>query len=211
MILKMEFEEKRISEEKNSGKSTKVDLPVLSFATQEEFVSWQMHNHTDMNGIWVRFYKKNSGIKTIVYDEALDVALCYGWIDGQLKKYDETSYIQRFTPRRAKSIWSKRNVGKVENLIQDGKMKPSGLKEFEAAKADGRYESSYDSQGNMIIPTDFLTEIEKNKKAHEFFKTLNKTNLYAIGWRLQTATNPQIRIKRINELIEKLEKEQKFH
>ena len=207
----MAFEEKRISEEKNSGKSTKVDLPVLSFATQEEFESWQMHNHTDMNGIWVRFYKKNSGIKTIVYDEALDVALCYGWIDGQLKKYDENSYLQKFTPRRNKSMWSKRNREHVERLQKENRMKPSGIREVEKAKADGRWEKAYDSPGNMTAPEDFIQLLSQNLKAFQFFESLNKTNKYTIGWRLQTAKNPETRETRLKEMLAMMEKEQKFH
>jgi len=207
----MSFEEKLITEKNNPTKSTKVDLPVLSFETQDGFEKWLQQNYTETKGIWLRFYKKNYGAPTVVYDEALDVALCYGWIDGQVKKYDEKSYIQKFTPRRNKSMWSKRNTEKAEKLLEAGKIKPSGLLEIEKAKADGRWERGYDSPGNMEVPQDFIAEISKNKKAHDFFKTLNKTNLYTIGWRLQTATNPQIRAKRIKEIIVKLEKEEKFH
>ncbi len=200
-----------ITGENNAGKSTKVDLPILSFVAQEEFESWLEQNHDKVNGIWLRFFKKDSGIKTIIYDEALNVALCYGWIDGQLKKYDETSYIQKFTPRRPKSMWSKRNVDKVASLEKEGKIKPSGWKAIESAKADGRWEKSYDSAVKMVVPDDFLLEISKSKKAHDFFKTLNKTNLYAIGWRLQTAKNSEIREKRLKEILSMMENQKKFH
>ena len=207
----MSFGENQISEENILGKSLKVDLPVLSFSTQNEFESWQEQNHTDMNGIWVRFYKKNSGIKTIVYDEALDVALCYGWIDGQVKKFDEISYLQKFTPRRPKSMWSKRNSEHVERLEKSGKMKPSGILEVERAKADRRWEKAYDSPGKMVVPNDFIQELSKNEKAFQFFESLNKTNKYTIGWKLQTAKNKELRQKRIKEILAMMEKEQKFH
>lgn len=184
---------------------------IISFACKEDFENWMQINYRNTNGIWIRFYKKNSAVESINYDQALEIALCYGWIDGQLKKMDEESYIQKFTPRRPKSIWSKRNVAKAETLIKEGKMQPSGLTEFEKAKADGRFENAYDSPENMVIPDDFLDAIKKNKNAYEFFKTLNKTNLYTIGWRLQTAKTAITREKRIVSIIEKLEKQEKFH
>lgn len=192
-------------------KSKNQDIPVISFVSKINFENWLKLNYRDTNGIWLQFYKKNSGVTTIVYDEALEIALCYGWIDGQLKKYDEKSYIQKFTPRRRKSMWSKRNVEKAERLIEEGKMQPSGINEFETAKSDGRCDSSYDSPGNMVIPDDFIREISENKTASNFFKTLNKRNLYTIGWRLQTSVNAEIRAKRMTAIIEKLEKQEKFH
>lgn len=187
------------------------DYEIVSFVSKQEFESWQEQNNDKVNGIWIRFFKKGSGIKTIIYDEALNVALCYGWIDGQLKKGDEKSYLQKFTPRRPKSMWSKRNVDKVVQLEKEGKIKPSGRKAIESAKADGRWEISYDSASEMSIPEYFIQEISKNKKAFDFFKSLNKTNLYTIGYRLQTAKDPEIRFKRIKNIIEKLENEEKFH
>ncbi len=186
-------------------------LEVISFSRMEDFENWMQINYRNTNGIWVRFYKKNSSVASISYEQALQISLCFGWIDGQLKKMDELSYIQKFTPRRPKSIWSKRNVEKAEKLINEGKMQLSGLVEYEKAKADGRFENAYDSPGNMVIPDDFLEAIKKNKTAYEFFKTLNKTNLYAIGWRLQTAKTTAIREKRFVSIIEKLEKQEKFH
>jgi uncharacterized protein YdeI (YjbR/CyaY-like superfamily) len=191
--------------------NTSTDYEIISFVSPQEFENWQEQNHDKVNGIWIRFFKKGSGIKTIIYDEALNVALCYGWIDGQLKKYDETSYIQKFTPRRPKSMWSKRNVDKVASLEKEGKIKPSGWKAIESAKADGRWEISYDSATQMVVPDDFILEISKNQRAYKFFKTLNKTNLFTIGYRLQTAKDLETRLKRIKVIIEKLEKEEKFH
>ena len=140
------------------------DLPVLSFSLIVEWESWLENNHDNDKGIWLRFFKKNSCVITFSYDEALDVALCYGWIDGQLKTFDEKSYIQKFTHRRPKSMWSKRNIERIIRLENEGKMKPSGLKEVDDAKVDGRWEKAYSSPGNMEIPEDFMKELSKNKK-----------------------------------------------
>ena len=191
--------------------SQKSDLQIVSFNSPTDFDNWLELNKINTKGIWVRFFKKNSGITTITYDEALDVALCYGWIDGQVKKHDENSYLQKFTPRRPKSMWSKRNVDHITRLDSDGRMKPSGLIEVEKAKKDGRWERAYDSPGKMIVPADFIELLSKNKKAFEFFESLNKTNKYSIGWRLQTAKNPEAREKRIIEIINKMDKREKFH
>jgi len=207
----MTVENKKNSKTKEIVPAAKIDYQIIAFVSQQEFESWQEKNHSLVNGLWIRIFKKDSGVASITYDEALDVALCYGWIDGQLKKYDENSYIQKFTPRRSKSMWSKRNVEKVALLEKEGRIKPSGRKQIESAIADGRYLSAYDSPGNMVIPEDFIQQISKNKKAYDFFKTLDKTNLYSIGWKLQTAVSPASRHKRIIAIIEKLEKEEKFH
>lgn len=189
----------------------KTDLQIISFASQKEFEIWQEENHDITEGIWIRFYKKKSGVATIVYDEALDVALCYGWIDGQLKKHDENSYLQKFTPRRPKSMWSKRNKDHVLRLEKEGRMKPSGVKEVEDAKKDGRWERAYDSPGNMTVPEDFMIELSKNKKTLEFFESLNKANKYTIGWRLQTAKNNETRGMRMFEILSMMENGLKFH
>jgi len=196
---------------KESGKPEKTDLQILSFITLQEFENWLEQNNTVTSGIWIRFFKKDSGILTIRYDEALNVALCYGWIDGQVKKYDENSYIQKFTPRRSKSMWSKRNIDIFIKLEEEGKVKPSGRKEAEKAKTDGRWARAYDSPGNMMIPEDFIQKISKNKKAFAFFESLNKTNKYTIGWRLQTAKNDETRQKRMEEILRMMEQELKFH
>ena len=184
---------------------------VLTFRTSKEFGKWLSKNHNKSSGIWLRLFKKDSGEKMITYGEALNGALCYGWITGQAKKYDDKSAIQKFTPRRPKSIWSKRNTKIAEHLISQGKMKPPGLNEIEKAKADGRWERAYDSPKQMTIPDDFFKELSKNKKAKTFFESLNKTNKYSIAWRLQTATKPATREKRMQTIINMLSKEQKFH
>jgi uncharacterized protein YdeI (YjbR/CyaY-like superfamily) len=190
--------------------TSKDELPVKVFKTAQLFENWIAKN-VKAKGIWLRVYKKDSGIPSITITEALDVALCYGWIDGQRNKYDEESYIQKYTPRRVRSLWSKRNIEHVERLIKAGRMQAGGLKEIEAAKADGRWERAYDAQANSKAPEDFLQLLKKNKAAWKFYQTLNKTNLFAISWRLQTAKKPETREKRMHTIIAMLEKEQKFH
>jgi len=201
----------RIKDNQKDAELSKTDLQIISFVSQDHFESWMEENNSLTEGIWVRFYKKNSFTKSINYDEALDVALCYGWIDGQVKKFDELSYIQKFTPRRSKSMWSKRNREHVSRLEKENRMKLSGIKEVEKAKNDGRWEKAYDSPGKMIVPDDFVVELSKNKRAFEFFERLNKANKYSIGWRLQTAKNPEIREKRFNEILIMMDKGEKFH
>ena len=195
----------------NMTKPEKAELPVLAFPSQEAFAEWLAENHETSNGIWMRFYKKASNTKTVVYSEALDEALCYGWIDGQLKSYDENSYLHKFTPRRAKSIWSKRNIEYVARLEAAGKMKPSGKIQVEAAKSDGRWEVAYDSPSKMEVPEDFLAELSKNKKTLTFFESLNRANKYAITWRLQTAKKAETRAKRMQEIIAMLERGEMIH
>ena len=203
--------EKLVDQVNQQPESQKSDLQIVSFNSQVDFENWLEINKINTKGIWVRFFKKNSGISTITYDEALDVALTYGWIDGQVKKYDVNSYLQKFTPRRQKSMWSKRNVDHIARLETEGRMKPSGIEEVENAKRDGRWEKAYDSPGNMTVPDDFIELLSKNKIAFEFFESLNKTNKYSIGWRLQTAKSIQIREKRIREILNMMDKGEKFH
>ena len=194
--------------EKNSGTT---DLPVIFFESGQEWRKWLEQNHKDVKGVWLRFYKKGTGKPSLNHDTALNEALCYGWIDGQAKAYDTESYLQKFTPRRPRSIWSKINIEHVARLEKEGKMQPAGWKEVEAAKADGRWAQAYDSPANMVIPEDFLSELSKDKKALAFFETLNKTNTYAICWRLQTAKRPETREKRKKLIIEMLARGEKFH
>jgi uncharacterized protein YdeI (YjbR/CyaY-like superfamily) len=190
---------------------TKKELPILAFPTQKKWREWLHKNQKKSDGIWLRIYKKDSGVKTVTYAQALDEALCYGWIDGQKNKYDELSFLQKFTPRRKRSHWSKRNTGHIERLTKEGKMQPAGLAEVEAAKSDGRWEKAYDSPAKMEVPDDFLKELSKKPKSQAIFKTLNKTNLYSIAWRLQTAKKPETRERRIKAILEMLEKGEKFH
>ena len=187
------------------------DLEIIHFKTQKELESWLHKNHKKSKGIWLHFFKKNSEVKSIGWQDAVEAGLCYGWIDGQAKGYDEQSWLQRFTPRRARSSWSKKNAEHAERLIKLGRMKPSGLAEVEKAKADGRWDKAYDSPVNMKAPEDLLKALEKNKKAKAFFESLNKTNKYAINWRLQTAKKPETRAKRMKMILEMLKKGEKFH
>jgi uncharacterized protein YdeI (YjbR/CyaY-like superfamily) len=184
---------------------------VKSFSSREKWEAWLSENYDRQEGIWLRIFKKNSGKETVSHAEALDEALCYGWIDGQGKSYDEISWILKFTPRRAKSIWSKRNRDNVERLIKQKRMKPAGLKEIEKAKADGRWDAAYDSPKNMEVPADFINELKKDNKAYEFFKTLNKTNTYAIAWRLQTAKKPETRERRMKKILEMMTRQEKLY
>lgn len=188
---------------------TKNDLPIKLFATAKEWRDWLAVHYTD-KGIWLRFYKKGRG-ESINHGIALDEALCFGWIDSQAAAYDDDSFLQKFTPRRPKSIWSKRNIEHIERLTLAGRMQPSGLAEVEAAKADGRWQQAYDSPANMEIPQDFLDELAKHPTAKTFFATLSKTNLYSIAWRLQTAKTPTTRERRMAAIITMLANQEKFH
>src|ERR1700676_5231205 len=166
-------------------------LEILTFKSPSAFRNWLEKNHAATEGIWLRVFKKDSREQSITYGEALDQALCYGWIDGQKKAYDDHSWLQKFTPRRPKSGWSKMNTRHAERLIESEKMAPAGLKEVEAAKRDGRWKAAYEAKA--------------------FFETLNKTNLYSIAYRLQTAKKPETREKRMKAIIAMLARGEKFH
>lgn len=192
-------------------KPTPNELPVILFEHKKAWETWLNENQAASGGIWLRIAKKASGVQSVSYDEALEVALCYGWIDGQKKTYDETSYLQKLTPRGAKSIWSKINTEKVEKLIERGLMQPAGLKAVESAKQDGRWQAAYDSFSRASVPDDFQSELDKNAQAKAFFATLNQQNRYAILFRIQTAKRAETRIKRIQQIISMLEKNEKIH
>lgn len=184
---------------------------IIPFVSQKEWARWLKKNHAVSDGFWMRIFKKASGEKSIAYAEALEEALCYGWIDGQKNKYDEISWLQKFTPRRRKSVWSKINTGHVERLMKEGRMLPPGLKAVEAAKYDGRWDKAYDSPSTVKIPEDFLQLLDKHKKAKAFFQTLNKANTYAIAYRLQSAKKPETRAKRMKLFLEMLKKGEKLY
>jgi uncharacterized protein YdeI (YjbR/CyaY-like superfamily) len=186
------------------------DYPILPFASGAEFESWIVSN-PDQSGVWVKIAKKASGISSVTYDEALDVALCYGWIDGAKHGLDDMYFLQKFTPRRSKSTWSKRNVAKVAELIAAGRMKPAGLAEVDAAKADGRWDAAYDSQKDMTVPEDFLQAVAANPSAQESYKALNKANIFAIAYRLRTAKKPETRRRRFDMLLAMLARGEKLH
>ncbi len=182
------------------------ELPTLTFESKKKFADWLAKNYDESTGLWLKIAKKATGIPTVTYAEALDVALCYGWIDGQKGRFDENYYLQKFTPRRPKSIWSKINVGHVERLIASGEMKPSGLKAVEAAKQDGRWDAAYASQKNIEVPADFQSALEKNKKAKVFFESLTSSKRYSFLFRVTTAKKAETREKRIRQFVEMLAK-----
>ena len=182
-----------------------------SFRSSKELRAWMAKEHARARGLLLRIYKKDSGVPSVTYAEALDQALCFSWIDGQKLPFDANTWVHKFTPRRAKSGWSKINTGHVDRLIQEGQMMPAGLKEVEAAKADGRWVTAYDSSANATVPPEFVKELARNAKAKQFYATLNKANLYAIAYRLQTAKRPETKIKRMKLIIEMLARGEKFH
>lgn len=174
---------------------------VRAFKTQAAFEAWLAKHHAKTDGIWVRFYKKASGKPTVTYAEALEVALCFGWIDGQRKSLDEESFLQLYTPRRKRSLWSKINKGHVARLTEAGRMQPAGLAEVERAKADGRWDEAYGNAKDIEIPADFLRALAKDRQAKAFFASLNKANRYSIVWRLATAKKPETRARRMAAIL----------
>jgi uncharacterized protein YdeI (YjbR/CyaY-like superfamily) len=184
---------------------------IRGFKTRKDFAAWLEKNHKTSPALWVRIAKKNSGVSSITYGEGVEVALCYGWIDAQKLPEDETAWLQRFMPRRPRSIWSKVNREKVLALIASGEMKPAGLEEIDRARKDGRWEAAYDSPGAAAVPADFEKELDRHPKAKAFYKTLNRANSYAILWRLQTAKKAETRAKRMRSFIEMLEKGETLH
>jgi len=191
-------------------KAASAELPVLLFATQEEWAAW-LEENLESAGLWLRMAKKASGIPSIDYAQALEVALCYGWIDGQKKSYDDSSWLQKFTPRGPKSIWSQINREKVQALIANGRMKPSGLRAVEAAQMDGRWQAAYASQSKATVPADLQTALDANPEAKLFFATLNSANRYAILYRVEQAKRAETRAKKIQELVAMLERHEKIH
>ena len=194
---------------KNTNKS--LDLPVHSFVHQKAWAAWLDKNHSKSSGIWLRLAKKGSGIQSVTYNGAIEEALCYGWIDGQKRSYDESSWLQKFTPRSPKSIWSKINTDKALKLIESGQMKPAGLKAVESAKLDGRWEAAYAPQSKATVPEDLQVELDRNKKAKTFYATLDSRNRYAILHRIHNAKKAETRAKRIEQFIRMLEKQEKIY
>jgi len=189
----------------------KPDYQILAFKNPAEWRQWLADHHADTDGLWLRLYKKASGVASVTYAEALDDALCYGWIDGLKKSYDELSYLQKFTPRRKNSLWSKRNIEHIARLTEASLMMPAGDAEVARAKQDGRWDAAYDKPSEMIIPDYFLVELHKSPEAEAFFATLNKTNRYAIAWSLQTAKTDETRKRRQDKILAMLEAGEKLH
>ena len=185
--------------------------PILDFPRQEAWAAWLNRHHNSAAGVWLRFAKKGSGLVSLTYAEAIESALCYGWIDGQKKPESESAWLQRFTPRGKKSIWSKINRAKALALVESGRMQAAGVAEIERAKKDGRWEGAYDSPSNSTPPPDFEAALAKSARARAAFATLDRANRYAFLFRIQTAKKPETRARRIGLFIQMLEKGEKLH
>lgn len=181
--------------------TTKNDLPIVSFATREAWAEWLEAHHASAPGVWLKIMKKGATEAGVTQAEALEVALCFGWIDSQKSAFDESFSLQRFTPRRARSLWSRINRDKVEELIARGDMRPAGLREVERARADGRWEAAYEPQRTATVPDDLQTALDQNEAARAFFATLSGANRYAILHRIHTARKPETRARRIAQFV----------
>ena len=179
----------------------KGEQPVLFFATPDELGAWMDEHAEESDGIWLKFAKKASGIKSVVYAEAVEIALCHGWIDGQVKRLDDHHYLQRFTPRRVRSKWSKINREKAEKLVTEGRMRPRGLREVDRAKEDGRWHDAYGSSTTATVPDDFQAALDAEPAAAEFFENLGSTKRYSFLYRIDDAKRPETRAKRIAEYV----------
>jgi uncharacterized protein YdeI (YjbR/CyaY-like superfamily) len=187
------------------------DLPVLLFASPPELEDWLERNSAESGGLWLKIAKKGSGVASVTYAEALELALCFGWIDSQKRAFDEAHFLQRFTPRRPRGKWSQVNREKAEALIASGAMRSAGLAEVEAAKADGRWEAAYAGQRTAQVPDDLQRELDRSAAAREFFATLDGANRYAILYRLDDAKKPETRERRLRKFVAMLERGEKIH
>ncbi len=190
--------------------AVKADSTAL-FSNAKAFEAWLRKHHAASDGLWLQIAKKGVEPPSVTYAEAVEIALCWGWIDGQKKGLDERHFLQRFTPRRARSIWSKINVAKVAALIEAGRMQPPGHAQVEAAKADGRWAQAYDGARTSSVPDDLQAALDATPAAGAFFATLNASNRYAVTWRVQTAVKPETRAKRIAQLVEMLARGETVH
>lgn len=186
-------------------------LPTLPFASAEAWEAWLEDNHAVADGVWIKMARKASGIESVRYPEVLESALCFGWIDGRREKLDDTWFLQRFTPRRSRSKWSRINREKAERLMAEGRMRPAGLAEVERAKADGRWEAAYAGQRAMTVPEDLQRELDSRPAAKAFFEQLSSQNRYAILYRLQDAKRPETRARRLEKFVAMLEAGETIH
>ena len=189
---------------------TPVAPPVL-FKNAKAFDAWLKKHHASADGLWLKIARQGAGEASVTYAEAVEVALCWGWIDGQKKALDDQHFLQRFTPRRARSIWSRINVDKATALIQAGRMQAPGLAQVEAAKADGRWEKAYEGARRSEVPEDLQAALDGEPKAQAFFATVNAANRYAVLWRVQTAVKAETRAKRIAQLVAMLARGETIH
>lgn len=187
------------------------ELKIHYFEQPQDWATWLSKNHASSPGIWLQLAKKGAAAPSVPYDAAVEVALCYGWIDGQKRAYDDQFWLQKFTPRSEQSVWSKKNRDKALALIKAKKMKPAGLKEVERAKLDGRWAAAYDSSSKATVPDDFHSALNGNKRAKAFFETLDSRNRYSILFRIQTAKKAETREKRISQFVQMLERHEKVH
>ncbi|MEV4475261.1 YdeI/OmpD-associated family protein [Nonomuraea sp. NPDC049504] len=188
----------------------KQGLPIIAFPSQEAFEKWLEAEH-ESPGLWLQIAKKESGIPSVTYAEALDLALCFGWIDGQKAAFDDDHWLQRFTPRKARSKWSKVNRGRAEQLIAAGRVRPAGLAQIEAAKADGRWEAAYAGQKTATVPDDLRAALDADPAAAEFFATLDGRNRYSILYRVNDAKKPETRAARIEKFVTMLRENKKIY
>lgn len=197
----------RIKVKTVSGKES----PIFVFEHQQAWEDWLSRNHREATGVWLRIAKKGSTIRSLTHAEALDIALCFGWIDAQKKPESAGAWLERFTPRGKRSVWSKLNRQKATALIECGRMRDSGLKEILRAKEDGRWEQAYDSPRNATVPEDFQAALDKSARAKAFFATLESRNRYAILFRIQTVKKAETRARKISQFVAMLEKHEKIH
>ena len=181
------------------------------FATQRAFEIWLRKNHASSDGAWLLIAKVGADKPTVTYPEAVEVALCYGWIDGQKKSIDAHHWLQRFTPRRVRSVWSKANRAKAEALIQSGRMRPSGMAEIDRARSDERWDAAYEGARTAVVPSDLQAALDAEPGASAFFAGLDRANRYAVLWRVQTAVRPETRSRRIKTLVAMLARGEKIH
>ena len=188
-----------------------LELAPTLFKSAKAFEAWLKKNHATSDGLWLKIAKRGSNEPSVTYPEAVEIALCWGWIDGQKKSLDDQHYLQRFTPRRARSVWSKINVEKVQGLIEAGRMQAPGQAQIEAAKADGRWARAYDGARTSTVPEDLQAALEAEPAAKTFFASINASNRYAILWRIQTAARAETRARRIAQLVGMLARGETIH
>jgi uncharacterized protein YdeI (YjbR/CyaY-like superfamily) len=186
-------------------------LPTIFCASEGDWERWLEENHGASNGVWVKVAKKASGIDSVRYPEVLDTALCFGWIDGRREALDEQHFLQRFSPRRKRSPWSRINREKVERLMAGGRLRPAGVREMERAQSDGRWEAAYAGQRTMVVPDDLERELRARPEARAFFAQLSSQNRYAILYRLQDAKRPETRARRLAKFVAMLEAGESIH
>jgi uncharacterized protein YdeI (YjbR/CyaY-like superfamily) len=204
----------------SSGRSSRISCGTLRamhapsptlFKTAKAFEAWLKKNHASCDGLWLKIAKRGASEPSVSYPEAVEIALCWGWIDSQKKSLDDQHFLQRFTPRRARSIWSKIDIDKAAALIEAGRMQAPGYAQVEAAKADGRWAQAYDGARTSAVPEDFLAALDAEPSAKAFFATINAANRYAVLWRIQTAVKAETRARRIAQLVGMLARGETIH